>query len=268
MSAMDIASLWDFDDPAASEARFRAALAGAGDDDALILQTQIARTFSLRRRFDEAHAALDAIAPQLAAAGAEPRVRAHLERGRTWRSAQQPDRARPLFFGALRLAEIAGLEDLAIDAMHMVALVEPEPAGQLRWNERALAAAQAAADPKARNWDASLAHNIGMTLHGQGRYDDALAQFCIALAARERIGKPVGIRIAQWMLAWTLRSLGRHEEALAMLYALDREWAAAGGADGYVFDEIGENLAALGRADDAEPWRAKARAAHQAAKSS
>ena len=73
---MDVSPYWNFDDPAASEAAFRRALAERpGGDDALTLQTQIARTLSLRSRFAEAHVLLDTIEPQLAGAGAEPRVR-------------------------------------------------------------------------------------------------------------------------------------------------------------------------------------------------
>ena len=44
VAAVDLDALWSFHDPAASEARFRAALDSAQGDDALILQTQIART--------------------------------------------------------------------------------------------------------------------------------------------------------------------------------------------------------------------------------
>jgi tetratricopeptide (TPR) repeat protein len=258
--AMDIRALWDFDDPARSEAVFREHLAHARGDDALSLQTQIARTYGLRSRFDDAHALLDRIEPELAAAGPEPKVRHLLERGRTWRSAKQLDRARPLFLQAVDQAIAAGLEDLAIDAMHMMALVEPAPADQMRWNRRALAAAQQATDPTPRNWDATLANNIGMTLHDEGRFEEALASFRSALAARERIGRPGGIRVAQWMIAWTLRSLARHEEALAILYRLEREGAAAAAPDGFVAEEIAENLLALRRAVEARPWFAKAHA--------
>ncbi len=262
-STVDIRALWNFGDPAGSEAAFRAALAGANRDDTLVLQTQIARTYSLRARYDEAHALLDRVEPALATAGAEANVRYRLERGRSWRSAKQPGRARPLFLQAVDLAEAAGLEDLAIDAMHMVALVEPAAADQLAWNERALAAAQRARDPAARDWDASLANNIGMTLHSQGRYEEALASFRTALAARERIGKAGAIRIAHWMIAWTQRALARHDEALAILMRLERETAAAGQPDAWVAEELGENLRALGRADEARPWFAKAHARHQ-----
>jgi hypothetical protein len=49
-------------------------------------------------------------------------------------------------------------------------------------------------------------------------------------------------------VARTLRALQRHDEALQLQYRLEREWQAAGSADGYVFEEIAENLEALGRA--------------------
>ena len=48
---MNIDSYWEYSDPAASEARFRAALPQATADERLELLTQIARTHSLRRQF-------------------------------------------------------------------------------------------------------------------------------------------------------------------------------------------------------------------------
>ena len=256
---MDVSPYWNFNEPAASEAAFRQALgAGAVGDDALMLQTQIARTYGLRSRFDAAHALLDRIEPQLATAGAEPRVRYLLERGRTFRSSKAAERARPLFVEAAERARAAGLEALEVDALHMVALVEKEPEAQMQWNRQALALARSSADPNARNWDASLANNIGMTLHDAGRYDEALASFRDALAARERIGKPDLIRVARWMIAWTLRSLHRHDEALAILRRLEAENLGTGDPDGHVFEEIAENLLATQTADAAGPYFAKA----------
>ena len=87
---------------------------------------------------------------------------------------------------------------------------------------------------------------------------EALASFETALAARERIGKADDIGSARWMVARTLRSMNRHDEALAILRDLEREGQASGDADGYVFEEIGENL--LAQHDDAaaRPYFAKA----------
>ncbi|MEO6362760.1 MAG: tetratricopeptide repeat protein [Caldimonas sp.] len=262
--AVDVTPLWNFADPAASEQAFRGALAAATNaDDVLVLQTQIARTYSLRSRFADAHALLDAIEPALPTAGAEPRVRALLERGRTWRSSSSPERARPLFEEAAALAETTALDALRVDAVHMLALVETDPARQLAFNERALAIALASAEPTARRWEASLANNIGMSLHDAGRHDDALAAFRRALAAREHMAAGAdAMRGARWMVAWALRPLGRHDEALAILRALEQETAALGVPDGFVFEEIAENLLASGHAEAARPMFARAFALH------
>jgi hypothetical protein len=65
----DIESFWEYSDPAASEQRFRAALAAATGDERLELLTQVARTYSLRKDFAAAHRQLDAIEKELPGAG-------------------------------------------------------------------------------------------------------------------------------------------------------------------------------------------------------
>ncbi|MBX3607161.1 MAG: TraB/GumN family protein [Piscinibacter sp.] len=262
-SALDVRLLWDFGDPARSEAVFREHLARSGGDAALVLRTQIARTLGLRRRFDEGHRLLDAVDAELAGAGAgaEPQVRTLLERGRLWRSAGEPLRARPLFEQALERADTARLPELAIDALHMVALVEPDTAAQVEMNQRALERARGSADPRARRWEGSIANNLGMSLMDAGRHVDALQAFRVALAARERQGDRPQIREARWAVAWALRHLGRYAEALEILTALEREHAAAGSSDSYVFEELGENLMAQGEAAGARAWFARAHAA-------
>lgn len=258
----DINALWDFDDPAASEARFRAELArDLTHDAALSLRTQIARTFSLRRQFAEAHRVLDGVDAELAGAAPEPRVRALLERGRSWRSAGEPARARPLFLQAEQLARTAKLEFLHVDALHMVALVQADPELQLEWTRKALAAARAASDAQARRWEASLTHNIGWALHDAGRHEEALQSFREALAARERDGaKAARVREARWTVARELRALARHDEALTVLRQLEGELAARGESDGFVPEEIAENLLALGRTEESRPYFARAHA--------
>src|SRR6266850_5955429 len=105
-----IARRWNFSDPSESEQRFRDAMADARGDLRLELETQIARTYSLRKRFDDAHRLLDEIEPRLQDAGLKPRLRYLLERGRTFNSSGDKARARPLFLRAwgLARAELAG----------------------------------------------------------------------------------------------------------------------------------------------------------------
>jgi tetratricopeptide (TPR) repeat protein len=119
----------------------------------------------------------------------------------------------------------------------MVALVAPEEE-QRRLTEEALAAARGATDPAARDWDASLLNNLGMTYADAGDWASALAAFEEALAARERIGDVGRTRVAKWMVGWALRGLGRRDEALAVQTALKAELEAAGEQDPYVDEEL------------------------------
>jgi len=265
VNVTDIAELWDFDRPDVSEERFRAALVAATGSDALVLRTQLARALGLRRRFEEAAAELDAVPDN-----GDPLVRTYreLERGRVLNSGGDPDGARAHFLTALAEAEAAGLDHLAADAAHMMAIVEPGEA-QLPWAERALAIASASADPRARRWIGSVSHNLGWTLHGLGRHEEALAVWRRALTFREEQfreeqsreeqfreehGDAGALHIAQWTVARGLRSLGRYEEALA----IQRDLAGRVDSDGYVREELGELLLALGRPDEARPHFAAA----------
>jgi len=245
--ALDVTPLWDFSKPELSEQRFRAALQSASGDDALILQTQIARTYGLRKDFETARALLKAIEPQLPGAGREVRVRYALELGRTYASATHPpelqtpqskERARSAYQSALDQARAARLDGLAIDAIHMLAFVDTTPADQLKWAQQALAVVESSAQPEAKRWEASIRNNLGYALHQLGRYDEALAQFKAAVELRERGTNVEATRSAHWMVAWTLRAMGRNDEALAIQLRLERECDAAGQPDPYVFEEL------------------------------
>ena len=123
--ATDLGPLWNCDKPELSEQRFRAALATANVDDALILQTQIARTDGLRGNFARARETLAAVEPQLANASAEAKVRYALELGRTLVPATHPpasqmpqvrQQAKAIYVGAFEVAKANQLAALAIDA--------------------------------------------------------------------------------------------------------------------------------------------------------
>lgn len=260
-AALDIPALWDFNQPALSEQRFRDALATAQGDDALILQTQIARSWGLRGDFERARQILAQVEPALAQAGSEARVRHALELGRSWASpqhdsAQQTDatraRARQAFEQALALARAARLDALAIDAVHMLAFVDTAPADQLKWARESLALVLASDQPAARRWEASIRNNLGYALHQLGRFDEALAELQQAVLLRRAAGQARAEREARWMVAWTLRSLQRNDKALAMQLQLQADNAAAGTPDPYVFDELNALLLARGHPGDAE----------------
>jgi tetratricopeptide (TPR) repeat protein len=245
--AIDLAPLWHFGEPEVSEQRFRSALSTATGDDALILQTQIARTYGLRRDFAKAQAILNSLEPQIQTAGAEARARHALETGRTYASAthapeSQTDeakaRARAAYMRAYEVAKSGQLDGLAVDALHMLAFVDTAPSDQLKWGQEALAIAQASSQPSAKNWEASLRNNVGYALHQLGRYDEALSQFKQAVVLRERGTDLQATRVAHWMVGWTLRALNRIDEALQTQLRLEREHEAAGAPSPYVFGEL------------------------------
>ncbi len=259
----DFDALWDYNDPAATEAQFRAILPTAGADPAYhaALLTQLARTQGLQRQFDVAHQTLDAAETLIDTRMTVARIRLLLERGRVFNSARRPTEAAPLFQAAWDLALSAGEDYYAVDAAHMLGICEP-PERQVEWNLKALELAERSTQPRARRWLGPLYNNLGWTFHDQGNPLRALDLFEKGLAFRRtQPGNDAEILIARWCVARCLRTLGQVDEALAQQRELERDQAAAGGSDGYVSEEIGENLLLLGRPDEARPYFARAYAA-------
>jgi acyl-CoA synthetase (AMP-forming)/AMP-acid ligase II/Tfp pilus assembly protein PilF len=247
-----IRSLWDFDDPEASEVRFKQLLPISQQSDGreyhVELMTQIARAQGLQRNFDQANATLDAAESLVTDDMPRAGVRLLLERGRVLNSAGKTDEARPFFQKAWEMARRAGTDDLAVDAAHMAAIVsEADKAHE--WNKTALELAEASNDAEARRWCGSLHNNMGWTDHGNGDYKPAMVHFEAALAARVKQGDPHEIEIARWCIARCLRSLKRVDEALVMQRELETEKAS-----GYVYEEIAECLYTLDRVDEARPY--------------
>jgi len=259
MTALD--DLWDYDDPAASEARFRTAIddAEAAVDKTAVdeARTQLARSLGLQDRFADGHALLDEVDADHPAED-RVRVRARLERGRLFRSNDEKDASIAPFLAAWNLARALGEDGLAVDAAHMLALVAAPP-GEPAWHERALDLADTSPQPAARKWRGSLWNNIGWARFDGGDLDGAMSAFETALGARREQGKPKETRVAEWCVARCLRALGRVEEALAIQERIAAEAMAAGEPqDGYGAEEIGECLLAMGREADATPYFARA----------
>jgi len=255
-------ALWDFDKPALSEERFRAELAKwpPGSAEAQEVRTQVARTLGLQRKFADANALLDMVEAGLGNVPTHVRVRYLLERGRALNSSGAPQRAATLFSEALALSERDKDEFYAVDAAHMLGIAAP-PGERLDWNLKALSLADAAADPRARGWRASLLHNIGWTYFDAGDAKRALDYWQKALAAREATGNAALIRVAKWTMGRGLRGVGRLDEAEAVQKSLAAELDRIGETDGYVYEELAEIALARGDAIAARPWAAKAHAA-------
>jgi len=256
--SLDIDSLWDYGDPAGTEVRFRALLNEVGERDVqLELLTQIARTYSLRLLFDPAHAILDEVEQELDQSTPLVQVRYLLERGRCYNSAGRQAEAIAPFRQALDIAQTEGLDYYAVDAAHMLGISD-SPAEQMNWNRQAMAMAEASRDQRARDWLGPLYNNAGWTYADLGDYQTALELFQRGVAFRAEKGEEVPLRIARWTVAHTRRLLGEMDLALALLTELEQDWLAAGGEDGYVYEDIAECLLVLDRAAEAKAYFARA----------
>lgn len=178
--------LWDFDDPALSEDRFRAAVSEDryDADERAELSTQLGRAIGLQGRYEEADALLDAID------GDEPTVavRVLLERGRVLNSSGHPQMAVPLFEQAAELADHLGEEFLAVDALHMLAIADS--AHSETWTRSALEYASTVHDERTKRWIVALHNNLGWTLHDAGRCTEAKVEFQLAEQWAGRVGTP------------------------------------------------------------------------------
>ena len=263
--SIDVLSLWNFANPKESEERFREAMAGASPGDALILQTQVARAMGLQNDNAGAIALLQSIAND-AQAHPEAHVRYHLEMGRSLASAaHKPEdmpaeakaTARTHYEQAFQIAQAHRLDYLAIDALHMMVIVDDAPDAQIKWNHEALVYLEKSDQADAKKWEGSLRNNLGYSLHLAGRYEEALVQFELSKKAREAAGREDLARVARWMIAWTHRVIGKEDLALQEQLDLERDCEAAGAPDPYVFEELATLYRNRGELEKSEAYAAK-----------
>lgn len=240
----DLDQVWNYDKPAETEVRFRELLPQiekSGNLDLLLqLWTQIARTQGLQRKFSDAHKTLDNVARQLSKNTIVAEIRYELERGRVFNSSQEKEKARPYFQKAFDLSVENRQDNFAVDAAHMMAIVETVIEKQMEWNLRALALSEKSNDRKAQRWLGSLYNNLGWTYHDSGQLSKALEMFQKALNYWTKEKDPVRKRIASWCVARTYRSLGRIDESLEIQKALAVEIENLADKDGYIYEELGE----------------------------
>lgn len=191
--------LWDFSDPAASEARFREAAGRATGDDRDELLTQVARSLGLQERYDEASAVLDTVGAQAPTVLA----RVALERGRLHNSAGRPAQAIP-FFEATAAQPVDPF--LVVDALHMLAIADPSHAHD--WTDRALDVLKTTPDARTLRWHVALHNNRGWTLFDAGDPRAALPEFEAALDAAHRWG-------TEQQVAWANEALDECRTALS-----------------------------------------------------
>ena len=209
---------WDFATPAGSRETFQSR-AETAESEAVrqIWRTQVGRAHGLENDFARAREVLAEVEAKLAqvSPGLEWHhlaARHSIEWGRVLNSEGHPASARPFFDHALQEATAASAEGLAIDALHMIAIVEGTlggPAQSQDWNEKALARARQSEDPDARRWQASLLNNLGWDHLDSGDAIGALALFEEALVERRQDGNAELIRIAEEAVAEARNLLGQ-----------------------------------------------------------
>jgi tetratricopeptide (TPR) repeat protein len=242
--ATDFDSLWNYSDPEATETKFREILPQIKESgnisEYLQLLTQIARTLGLRRKFEDSHKLLDEVEPQLNIASPKAKVRYLLERGRTFNSSGKIPEARQLFLQAYDLAVASSEDNLAVDAAHMMGIVESGEKS-VEWNEKAMVLAEASSDSKANGWLGSLYNNLGWTYFEMKQYDKALNLFKKDAVWYTEKGRTENTNIACWSAAKTLRMMGKTEEALEeQLRLLELYRKGEADEDGYVYEELAE----------------------------
>lgn len=253
----DFNSLWDYAKPEETRQRFIDWLEQTDDgldlDTRLQVRTQIARTHSLAAEFEQAHNVLDTVQNELSANTPLARIRYHLERGRTFNSADNKAQAREHFIQAYELADQAGNDNYRIDAAHMMAIAESDLDSRLAWNDKGLKAARMSDDPAARKWIGVFHNNSGWDLFEAERYDEALQQFELCRDFHQQQGNGSNLDIARWSIAKTYRYLGRVDEALAIQQDLLKQ---GGGKDdsGYTYEELAELNLIKGNQDQARDY--------------
>lgn len=237
----DFDTLWNYHQPAETEKKFRELLNDSDADNPyqLELQTQIARTYSLRGLFDEAHTLLNETEKLLSDTFMTAHVRYHLERGRTYNSSGNKTKAKVHFEQALNVALQLNQDTYAIDALHMLAIVA-SAAESIQLNEEALLLAEKSVQATAKNWLGSLYNNLGWSYFDLQDYEKALSIFLRALQWREQKKSANEIFLAKWCVARTLRALNQTDKAITIQLGLLEEMIETNKPDGYVYEELGE----------------------------
>lgn len=247
---LDFDKLWKFNNPQESEQIFLKLLPEAknkGQSYYLQLLTQIARTYSLQKKYLEAYTTLAEVATQMTDDLAVVKIRYLLEFGRTQKEEQKTEMANATFKEAFALADQSQEWGYAVDALHMIAityLYPPLESAQekLNWEVKAIEYAQSKDSKYAKGWLGSLYFNVGWSYHSLKQYDKALDIF---LKAYEFDNDGT---TEDWILlddrrtiAQMKRMLGRYDEAFEEQLQLEKEnIEKLGKPDGFVFEELAE----------------------------
>lgn len=252
--------LWNYSDPLMTRSKFQEHLAvhSRRDEDYILqLKTQMARTYSLRSEFVEAHELLNEVENKLGKDTPIANVRYLLERGRTYNSAGQKEKAKNFFAKAYEASSLLGADPYTIDAIHMIAIVEKNFDDKLRWTEKGIEIAQASKDEKTRLWVGIFFNNLGWDLFEAKRYREALEKFEKCRMFYKSTGHKKRENIARWSVAKTYRFLGQVDESLKIQESLLLENKGED-KSGYTYEELAELYLLKGATRKAKDFFSKA----------
>ncbi len=265
-NAAYIDSFWNYNKPDESEKKFRELLFNTDikelPDTHIQVLTQIARAQGLQRKFDDSHSTLDLVSNLITDDTKTALIRYHLERGRAFNSSGKKEKSMSHFLQAYKLALKINADFYAIDAAHMLGIVEV-PDKALIWNEIAIHLAEDSKEKRSKKWLGSLYNNTGWTYHDKQNYEKALEFFEKNVEwhkdwhKEKRDGE--GYFIAKWTVARVMRSMERVQEAYKMQCDLLEEKKAAGREpSGYESEEIGECLLLMNKKSESKKYFAEA----------
>lgn len=171
--------------------------------------------------------------------------------GRSAQANNSGSLAREKFLEAFYLSQSVDDEYQAVDAAHMLGQMR-EFRDHDRWDQKALALATSARDPRARRWVASLLESQGLYHLSLKHARKALEFFTQALQAREKQSYVEPLLRARALRAKALRELGLVNEALSENLALHGAWQGRSKVDADVCEAIGGCLQDLGRHQEAK----------------
>jgi tetratricopeptide (TPR) repeat protein len=240
---LNFEKLWNYSDPASTRQTFQEILeSGRFDEDpdkSAELNTQIARTYSLSADFKNAHLILDEVQQSISKETPRAKVRYLLERGRTYNSAGEKERASSLFKDAYKAAKEFKFDYFAIDAVHMLAIVSQSLEEKLKWTDVGIALAKESEDSGTKKWIGVFYNNKGWDYFAAKEYNKSLEAFKDCEDFHVEYENKNQLSIARWSQAKALRFLGKNKESLEIQLDLLEE---GGGKDssGYTYEELGE----------------------------
>jgi len=249
--------MWNFADPAGTEAEFRRILPEARELGDVAyhaeLLTQLARAEGMQGKFEDAAATLQHVESMLTPSMPRVKVRYLLERGRLYNMAGDNDRAVLTLNDAFNAARDCGEDYYAVDAATLIGKIKSDDK-TMSWDIKALEISEASRNSEVQSWRGNLYNRIGWSFFGSREYEKALDIFRRNLAWQESRGEVDQIRLGKYAVGRTLRMMKNIEESYRIMYALYQELEGAGLKDGYVCEELGEIMMVNDNAEGAKDY--------------